>query len=108
MPQYVRTGRGGAGNFAEPPTAAESRDRQDVVERTRAAVGASHAGQPRAGLSGRGGAGNWAEGGGGGDAGEEEEEQARQQQIVDQVAQDIDASMAPPPKTYHQHNRDME
>lgn len=111
-PQYVRTGRGGAGNFAEPPTVAESRDRQDVVDRTRAAVSASHAGQPRAGgLSGRGGAGNWTDddgsGGGGGDAGEEGAEHARQQQIADQVAQDIGASLAPPPKTYHQHDRDM-
>lgn len=67
---------------------------------------ASQAGKPRAGLTGRGGAGNWQEDGAttGGVTGTH----AKQQQIEDQVRNDIAASLPPPPKTYHQHNRDME
>lgn len=104
----MRSGRGGAGNFAEPPTVTDSLDRQDVVDRTTAAVSASLAGQPRSGLSGRGGAGNWADDGAAKKTGDAGEEQVKQQQIADQVAQDISANLAAPPKTYHQHDRDME
>lgn len=107
-PQYVRSGRGGAGNFAEPPTVADSLDRQDVVDRTTAAVSTSLAGQPRSGLSGRGGAGNWTDDGGANKTGDANEEQTKQQRIADQVAQDISASLATPPKAYHQHDREME
>ncbi|ROW17563.1 hypothetical protein VPNG_00776 [Cytospora leucostoma] len=100
---YVRSGRGGAGNFAEPPTEA-AHDTQDVVDRTTAAVSASQAGKPRAGLTGRGGAGNWT-----GDAERHEfEEEAERQRIAEKIKHDIDASLPPPPKTYHQHDRDME
>lgn len=108
-PQYFRSGRGGAGNFAEPPTASDLQDRQDVVGRTKTAVSASQAGKPRTGLVGRGGAGNWTDDGDGATgADEDEQEKARQQQIADQIAQDIDATLLAPPKTYHQHDRDME
>lgn len=93
----------------------DSQDRQDVVDRTAVAVSASHAGKPRtAGLVGRGGAGNWTDdsaataGDGGAEANEESEEKARRQQIAAQIAQDIDANLPAPPKTYHQHDRDME
>ncbi|KAL1871403.1 hypothetical protein Daus18300_004770 [Diaporthe australafricana] len=102
--QYVRVGRGGSGNYTEPPTIAESLDRQDVVERTKAAVSASQAGKPRTGFSSRGGAGNWTE-----DApADDSEESTKQQEIADKVKQDINSSLAPPPRTYHQHERDME
>lgn len=106
-PQYVRSGRGGAGNFAEPPTAAESQTREDVVDRTEAAVNASQAGKPRAGLSGRGGAGNWTDGAAAHD-GDADNVQSKQAQIEDMVVHDIEASLPPPPKTYHQHDRDMQ
>lgn len=100
----MRGGRGGAGNYSEPPTIAESQDRQDVVERTKAAVSASQAGKPRAGFSSRGGAGNWTE-----DApADDSEESTKRQEIADRVKQDINSSLPPPPKTYHQHDRDME
>ncbi|KAI3393309.1 hypothetical protein diail_4442 [Diaporthe ilicicola] len=96
-PQYVRVGRGGSGNYTEPPTIAESQERQDVLERTKAAVSASQAGKPRAGFSSRGGAGNWT-----GDApADDSEESTRQQEIADKVKQDINSSLPPPPKTYH-------
>lgn len=117
-PQYVRSGRGGAGNFADPPTVSDAQDRQDVVDRTKAAVSASQAGRPRTGLVGRGGAGNWTDdggaaattaGGGGAEGNEEDDkEETRRQQIAEQIAQDIEASLPAPPKTYHQHDRDME
>jgi hypothetical protein len=73
---------------------------------------AAAAGRSRAGLTGRGGAGNWT-GGGGGDnnnnnAESLEEEKAEQQRIAARIRQDIDASLPAPPKTYHQHDRDME
>ncbi|KKY35909.1 hypothetical protein UCDDA912_g04047 [Diaporthe ampelina] len=103
-PQYVRVGRGGSGNYTEPPTIAESQDRQDVVERTKAAVSASQAGRPRAGFSSRGGAGNWTD-----DApADDSEESSKRQEIADKVKQDINSSLPPPPRTYHQHDRDME
>lgn len=86
------------------------------MERTEAAVSASLAGkQQRAGLSGRGGAGNWKSstttesgksGGGGGEGADDV--QARQSLIEDKVVHDIEASLPPPPKTYHQHDRVME
>lgn len=110
-PQYVRSGRGGAGNFAEPPTISDSQDRQDVVDRTKAAVSASQAGRPRTGLVGRGGAGNWTDEGGAhedAEVNDEDEETMRRQQIAAQIAQDIEANLPAPPKTYHQHDRDME
>lgn len=109
-PQYVRSGRGGAGNFADPPTLAESQAREDVVDRTEVAVHASQAGKPRVGLSGRGGAGNWTDS----DAAKEEGDaadndvQSRQSRIEDKIVHDIEASLPPPPRTYHQHDRDME
>lgn len=93
----------------------DSLDRQTVVDQTAAAVSASHAGKPRTtGLVGRGGAGNWTDDGAataghdGAEGGEESEENVRRQQIAAQIAQDIDANLPAPPKTYHQHDRDME
>lgn len=84
------------------------------MERTAAAVSASQAGRPRVGLTGRGGAGNWtggdatAEAGENGTNGDGPEDKERRQQIADRIRNDIDASLPPPPKTYHQHDRDME
>lgn len=111
----MRSGRGGAGNFVDPPTLADSQAREDVVDRTEVAVNASQAGKPRTGLSGRGGAGNWTdtdaaqagEGDGEGD-GIVDDVQSRQSQIEDKIVHDIEASLPPPPKTYHQHDRDMQ
>lgn len=78
-------------------------------------MSAAAAGRPRAGLTGRGGAGNWTGGGGGGDNNNNnnnaeglEEEKAEQQRIAARIRQDIDASLPAPPKTYHQHDREME
>ena len=100
----MKVGRGGSGNFTEPPTIAEAHDRQDVVERTKAAVSASQAGKPKAGFSSRGGAGNWTE-----DApADDSEENSKRQEIADKVKQELNSSLPPPPKTYHQHDRDME
>jgi hypothetical protein len=100
----VRGGRGGAGNYSEPPTVTESQDRHDIVERTMAAVSASQAGKPKAGFTSRGGAGNWTEDAPADDSGEI----TKRQEIADMVNQDINSSLPPPPKTYHQHDRDME
>lgn len=113
---YVRSGRGGAGNFAEPPSINESKAREEVVGRTKAAVDASQAGKPRTGLSGRGGAGNWtdhaATNGQTDDADKDADNtvgpEAKQQQIEEQIAYDIEAMLPPPPKTYHQHDRDLD
>lgn len=113
-PQYVRIGRGGAGNWTDSPTTAETQHRQHAADHTTAAVSAAAAGRPRAGLTGRGGAGNWTGGGGGGGDNNNnsseslEEEKAEQQRIAARIRQDIDASLPAPPKTYHQHDRDME
>ncbi|ROV89530.1 hypothetical protein VSDG_08550 [Cytospora chrysosperma] len=112
-PQYVRIGRGGAGNWTDSPTTAETQHRQHAADHTTAAVSAAAAGRPRAGLTGRGGAGNWT---GGGDNNNNnnnnaeglEEEKAEQQRIAARIRQDIDASLPAPPKTYHQHDREME
>lgn len=91
----------------DPLSITDSQDRQDVIDRTKAAVGASLAGKPKTGLSGRGGAGNWMDDGAAA-AEEAEQEKTRQRQIADQIAHDIDESLPAPPKTYHQHDRDME
>lgn len=107
-PTYVRSGRGGAGNFAEPPTLAETQAREDLVDRTDAAVSASLAGKPRAGLSGRGGAGNWTTAESAGAGAHADDVQARQAVIEDKVVHEIEASLPLPPKTYHQHDRQME
>lgn len=114
-PQYVRTGRGGAGNFADARLD-QQQQQQDVVDRTHKAAVATAGLKPTprtAGLTGRGGAGNWtdleAEGARGGqDDDDDEEKTRRQQQIAAQTAQDIDANLPAPPKTYHQHDRNME
>ncbi|KUI65387.1 hypothetical protein VM1G_00746 [Cytospora mali] len=104
-PQYVRVGRGGAGNYSEPATVAASQDVQDVVDQTTAAVRATGAGKPRTGLSGRGGAGNWTSDA---ERRDETDDKSEQERIADKIRHDIDASLPPPPKTYHQHDRDME
>ncbi|CAN8097247.1 unnamed protein product [Discula destructiva] len=106
VPQYIRSGRGGAGNFAEPPTLAEMQAREDVVDRTDAAVSASQAGKPRTGLSGRGGAGNWTDNSGTAQDDETNGVHAMQSQIENKVVHDIDESLPPPPRTYHQHGRE--
>ncbi|KAJ4391397.1 hypothetical protein N0V93_005014 [Gnomoniopsis smithogilvyi] len=107
-PQYVRSGRGGAGNFADPPTLAESQAREDVVDRTEVAVNTSQAGKPRVGLSGRGGAGNWTDSDAAKDSDADNDVQSRQSRIEDKIVHDIEASLPPPPRTYHQHDRNME
>lgn len=104
----MRVGRGGSGNYTEPPTIAESQDRQDVVERTKAAVSASQAGKPRAGFSSRGGAGNWTDDAAAAGADDSVEESTKRQEIADKVKEELNSSLPPPPKTYHQHDRDME
>lgn len=104
----MRSGRGGAGNFADPPTLAESQAREDVVDRTEVAVNASQAGRPRVGLSGRGGAGNWTDSDAANNGDGDSDMQSRQSRIEDKVVHDIEASLPPPPRTYHQHDRDME
>lgn len=104
----MRVGRGGSGNYTEPPTIAESQDRQDVVERTKAAVSASQAGKPRAGFSSRGGAGNWTDDAASAPADDSVEESTKRQEIADKVKEELNSSLPPPPKTYHQHDRDME
>ena len=76
------------------------------MRRTNAAVSASLAKPRAAGLSGRGGMGNWSD-----DTAQkekDEQERRRQQEIEAKIAHDVEASLALPGKTYHQHDREME
>ncbi|KAK0722934.1 hypothetical protein B0T26DRAFT_641380 [Lasiosphaeria miniovina] len=103
VPVYVRGGRGGAGNVA--PAAAEALQERDEAEKTRAVVAATP--KPRTGLSGRGGMGNWRDS----TAPQQQSQPQDQKKVEDlelQVLQDVEAGLPPPPRTYHQHDREME
>jgi hypothetical protein len=69
-------------------------------------VAASNAKPRAAGLSGRGGAGNWSESAT--DPRAEQRETQKAAAIEAKVIQDVEAGLAMPPRTYHQHDRDME
>ncbi|KAK1765694.1 hypothetical protein QBC33DRAFT_131557 [Phialemonium atrogriseum] len=134
---YMRSGRGGAGNFVQPSTREESQpaDDGDDTQRTKvtatAAAAASGAG-PKAGLTGRGGAGNWASTGqtagpdqmarpktgptGRGGAGNwaasagqaaqaELMEKKTKEDLEARVLQDVEGGLAMPPPTYRQRGR---
>ncbi|KAL1899409.1 hypothetical protein Sste5346_002805 [Sporothrix stenoceras] len=113
---YTRGGRGGAGNFYDSAAVAAA-ERDEAVEAARVqatttkttippsvdapAVVTSSSARPKPGLSGRGGAGNWAASAAA--AAELEEEQKRKEAaIAAQIQQDVEAGLPMPPKTYHQ------
>ena len=105
-PGYARAGRGGAGNFYGAEAAAADKVDKDAEARKTAAAAAASIAKPRAGLGGRGGAGNWR------DApvndGAAPGDKARAAAIQARVVQDVEAGLAMPPRTYHQHDRDVE
>lgn len=74
------------------------------MDRTKAAVMAALA-KPRAGLSGRGGMGNWSSADD--QAAKDEAEKEKQHEIESKITQDVEAGLPMPPKTYHQHDRDV-
>jgi hypothetical protein len=109
---YLRSGRGGAGNFAAPPD--ELHDPNVVTSM------ADNGTRPRApapkvaagvrteskvmsdgvgGLSGRGGAGNWKQGTSAEVARKAEEEKV-QSAIHARVMMDLESGLRPPPKAY--------
>jgi hypothetical protein len=126
-PIYARTGRGGAGNFVDPLTASSSNIKShsqphpatihttgnQSFAQSQSAVGpANHSSTgaqrpPRAGLSGRGGAGNWA-------SGEEqktidEEQERKRREAIDKgVFDDVRAGLKEPGRAHtrvHPHGR---
>ncbi|KLU87520.1 hypothetical protein MAPG_06519 [Magnaporthiopsis poae ATCC 64411] len=104
--QYSRAGRGGAGNFYEGGGAGSSDDSAEA-RRVQALVGASLA-QPKQGAhGGRGGMGNWSSDSGT-TAQAQGDERARMSLLQAKILKDVDAGLAPPPKTYHQSDRDVE
>ncbi|CAK7263870.1 hypothetical protein SEPCBS119000_000719 [Sporothrix epigloea] len=113
---YSRGGRGGAGNFYDSAAVAAAQ-RDEAIEAARVqattttapvpasvdspAVVVASAIRPRPGLSGRGGAGNWAASAAA--AAEHDEKQLRKQAAMEaQIEQDVEAGLPLPPKTYHQ------
>ncbi|CAK7563232.1 MAG: hypothetical protein SEPTF4163_001095 [Sporothrix epigloea] len=113
---YARGGRGGAGNFYDAAAVAAAQ-RDEAIEAARVqattapasasasvdspAVVTASSTRPRPGLSGRGGAGNWAASAAA--AAEQEENQRRKQAALEaQIEQDVEAGLPLPPKTYHQ------
>ncbi|CAK7239256.1 MAG: hypothetical protein STHCBS139747_000685 [Sporothrix thermara] len=113
---YTRGGRGGAGNFYDSAAVAAA-ERDEAIEAARVqatttaasvpasadapAVVTSSSARPRPGLSGRGGAGNWAASAAA--AAEQEEAQRRKEEaIAAQIEHDVEAGLPMPPKTYHQ------
>jgi hypothetical protein len=114
---FVRSGRGGAGNYYVPTDAAAAEEQQnkedsgaqDTASTVSAAVGrsASVVKPKPTGLSGRGGVGNWT------DTSvpsvqEQEEERKKVEHLEMKVLHDVEAGLAMPPRTYHQHDREME
>ncbi|KIH92213.1 hypothetical protein SPBR_03198 [Sporothrix brasiliensis 5110] len=113
---YTRGGRGGAGNFYDSAAVAAA-ERDEAVEAarvqattTKSTVPASadspalvtpSSARPRPGLSGRGGAGNWAASAAAA-ADLEEEQKRKEAAIAAQIQQDVEAGLAMPPKAYHQ------
>ena len=98
----VWQGRGGAGNFYEPETIADSIEKQEEAAKAKAALAASNA-KPRAGTTGRGGAGNWTEN----TAQVGEDEQRKKDVLEAKILQDVEGTLKPPARTYHQHDRDV-
>ncbi|CAK7230218.1 hypothetical protein SCUCBS95973_007499 [Sporothrix curviconia] len=113
---YTRGGRGGAGNFYDTAAVAAA-ERDEAIEAARVqatttplchpataespAVVTPSSARPRPGLSGRGGAGNWAASAAA--AAEQDEEQRRKEAaMAAQIEQDVEAGLPMPPKTYHQ------
>ncbi|KAB5570228.1 hypothetical protein GE09DRAFT_1217667 [Coniochaeta sp. 2T2.1] len=111
---YSRAGRGGAGNFYDAKDADEARrrEREDSKRTVSALAAASSAAAtskaPRAGLSGRGGAGNWSTDQAALAAAAEERERRRRDDLEAQVLQDVDAGLAPPPAAYRHQGREVE
>lgn len=104
---YSRGGRGGAGNFYDPALAAESRQMEKQEgERIKAAVDANLA-KPRAGLSGRGGMGNWADKSAL-TAQAEQEEKKKREDIEARIMQDVAAGLAMPAPAYHHQGREQD
>jgi hypothetical protein len=102
-------GRGGAGNFVDPSTADEARRQErEETERTKAAVTRNVA-KPKAGLSGRGGMGNWS-----GDVtaldatAAQEEERKKREELEAKIMQDVEAVLPMPPPAYHHQGRDQD
>ncbi|KAL8370341.1 hypothetical protein RB595_000630 [Gaeumannomyces hyphopodioides] len=110
--QYSRAGRGGAGNFydggGDPATVADSVEREAEARKAQALVGASLAQPKNGGLGGRGGAGNWSDSNGSGGSSVPPWERPTMDQLQAKIVKDVDAGLAPPPKTYHQSDRDVE
>lgn len=104
-PTLTRTGRGGAGNLHDPAAnSSDPAERESVAKKLRAVVKANLA-KPRAGLSGRGGAGNWAADTSA--AAVDREEREKKEALDAQVLRAVEAGLPTPPRTYHLHNRDM-
>lgn len=111
--QYSRAGRGGAGNFydggGDPATVADSVEREAEARKAQALVGASLAQPKNGGLGGRGGAGNWSDSGSSSSSGLVPPwERQTMDQLQAKIVKDVDAGLTPPPKTYHQSDRDVE
>ncbi|KAL8420069.1 hypothetical protein RB594_003010 [Gaeumannomyces avenae] len=105
---YSRAGRGGAGNFYDGGDAADSAERSAEARKAHALVGASLAQLRSGGLGGRGGAGNWSDSNGGDGGAVPPWERPTMDQLQAKIVKDVDAGLAPPPKTYHQSERDVE
>ncbi|KAI0128853.1 hypothetical protein BJ170DRAFT_682641 [Xylariales sp. AK1849] len=106
-PVYSRTGRGGAGNFVDPLTASSANIQSHSkphpatvhsVGNQSFAPGSTERG-PRAGLSGRGGAGNWT-----GDESQkvfdEEQERKRKAALDAKVFDDVKAGLQEPGRAH--------
>lgn len=63
--------------------------------------------KPKAGLSGRGGAGNWSADVNALAAAEGEEKQ-KQAELEARIMQDVEAGLPPPPPAYHHSGRDQD
>ncbi|KAH8880734.1 hypothetical protein GQ53DRAFT_788507 [Thozetella sp. PMI_491] len=106
---YARAGRGGAGNFYDRATAADSTEQEkEVAEKAKAAIATNLAAKGRVGATGRGGMGNFWADSAVHDAQVRQEEQKKAQEIAAKTLQDVEAGLAPPPRAYQQHDRDMQ
>ncbi|OTA91551.1 hypothetical protein M434DRAFT_397077 [Hypoxylon sp. CO27-5] len=104
---YARSGRGGAGNFVDPAGISEGSALPTSSSTTTTAVSRPHQPpptNPRSGLSGRGGAGNWT-------STEEtkeevydpEQEHKRREALDANILKDIRESLPQPPKIHYMH-----
>ncbi|KAI1167531.1 hypothetical protein F5B18DRAFT_443347 [Nemania serpens] len=102
-PGVSRSGRGGAGNITVSPTVLPSTSSSpSLLAATTTAV----ASVPSSKHTGRGGAGNWAEGDGeseGARHAKAEQDRRRKEALDAGIAREIRASLPPPPRTYHLH-----